>query len=147
MRAEIAAALIHSPRLLVLDEPTIGLDVLSKQRLREFLIRERAERGTTLLLTTHDMGDVQRLCDRILLVDHGHLAYDGTLAGLSARVGAGRVLVPDLDAPGPDLVGIPGLGTSPARVAGCVNGWRMTPPSPRSVPSCPRSGRHAAYAM
>ncbi len=108
MRAEIAAALIHSPRLLVLDEPTIGLDVLSKQRLREFLIRERAERGTTLLLTTHDMGDVQRLCERILLVDHGHLAYDGTLAGLSARVGAGRVLVLDLDTPGPDLLGIPG---------------------------------------
>lgn len=108
MRAEIAAALIHSPDLLILDEPTIGLDVLSKQRLREFLIRERAERGTTLLLTTHDMGDVQRLCDRILLVDHGRLAYDGTLDGLSATVGAGRVLVLDLDAPGPDLVAIPG---------------------------------------
>lgn len=69
MRAEVAAALLHSPRLVILDEPTIGLDVLSKQRLREFLIGERGRHGTTLLLTTHDMGDVERLCDRILVVD------------------------------------------------------------------------------
>ena len=71
MRAEVAAALLHSPRLVILDEPTIGLDVLSKQRLREFLIGERRQHGTTLLLTTHDMGDMERLCDRILVIDHG----------------------------------------------------------------------------
>ena len=106
MRVEIAAALLHSPRLVILDEPTIGLDVLSKQRLREFLIAERREQGTTLMLTTHDMGDVERLCDRILVVDHGRLAYDGTLTGLSRAVGAQRVLVVDLDRPTPDLVGI-----------------------------------------
>ncbi len=108
MRGEIAAALLHRPRLLVLDEPTIGLDVLSKQRLREFLVAERAEQGTTLLLTTHDMGDVERLCDRVLVVDHGRLAYDGSLPGLAATVGARRVLVVDLAEPGPDLVGLPG---------------------------------------
>ena len=85
MRAEIAAALLHSPELLILDEPTIGLDVLSKQRLREFLIAERRERGTTLLLTTHDMGDIERLCDRVLVVDRGRLAFDGTLPGLAAH--------------------------------------------------------------
>ena len=107
MRAEIAAALLHSPELLVLDEPTIGLDVLSKQRLREFLRAERAERGTTLLLTTHDMGDVERLCDRVLVVDHGRLAFDGTLPALAATVGARRVLVVDLAAPSPPLTGIP----------------------------------------
>lgn len=107
MRAEIAAALMHSPDLLVLDEPTIGLDVLSKQRLREFLRRERAERGTTLLLTTHDMGDIERLCDRVLVVDHGRLAFDGTLTGLAGTVGARRVLVVDLAAPTPPLHGIP----------------------------------------
>ncbi|WP_411285555.1 ATP-binding cassette domain-containing protein [Lapillicoccus sp.] len=107
MRAEIAAALMHSPDLLVLDEPTIGLDVLSKQRLREFLRRERAERGITLLLTTHDMGDIERLCDRVLVVDHGRLAFDGTLTGLAGRVGARRVLVVDLAAPTPPLHGIP----------------------------------------
>jgi ABC-2 type transport system ATP-binding protein len=108
MRAEIAAALLHSPSLLILDEPTIGLDVVSKSRLREFLISERATRGTTLLLTTHDMGDVERLCDRVLVVDHGRLAYDGTLPGLAQTVGAQRVLVVDLMEPAPDLLGIPG---------------------------------------
>ena len=107
MRAEIAAALMHSPDLLILDEPTIGLDVLSKQRLREFLRRERAERGTTLLLTTHDMGDIERLCDRVLVVDHGRLAFDGTLTGLAGTVGARRVLEVDLAAPTPPLRGIP----------------------------------------
>jgi len=79
---------------------------LSKQRLREFLITERREQGTTLMLTTHDMGDVERLCDRILVVDRGRLAYDGTLAGLARTVGAQRVLVVDLDRPTPDLVNI-----------------------------------------
>lgn len=108
MRAEVAAALLHCPELVILDEPTIGLDVLSKQRLRDFLIAERAEHGTTLLLTTHDMGDIERLCDRVLVVDHGRLAYDGTLAGLSAQVGAQRVLVLDLADAGPDLIDIPG---------------------------------------
>jgi ABC-2 type transport system ATP-binding protein len=106
MRAEIAAALLHSPRLVILDEPTIGLDVLSKQRLREFLVGERRRHATTLLLTTHDMGDVERLCDRILVIDHGRLAYDGDLAGLSRTVGAQRVLVVDLAEPRPDLTGL-----------------------------------------
>jgi ABC-2 type transport system ATP-binding protein len=108
MRAEVAAALLHSPRLVILDEPTIGLDVLSKQRLREFLTGERRRHGTTLLLTTHDMGDVERLCDRVLVIDHGRLAYDGDLPGLSRTVGAQRVLVVDLAAPGPDLHGLDG---------------------------------------
>jgi ABC-2 type transport system ATP-binding protein len=108
MRAEVAAALLHSPRLVILDEPTIGLDVLSKQRLREFLVAERRTHGTTLLLTTHDMGDVERLCERVLLVDRGRLAYAGTLAGLSRTVGAERVLVVDLASPGIDLTAVPG---------------------------------------
>ena len=108
MRAEVAAALLHSPRLVILDEPTIGLDVLSKQRLREFLVGERRRHGTTLLLTTHDMGDVERLCDRILVIDHGRLAYDGDLPGLSRAAGAERVLVVDLAAPVPDLHGAGG---------------------------------------
>jgi ABC-2 type transport system ATP-binding protein len=108
MRGEVAAALLHSPRLVVLDEPTIGLDVLSKERLRAFLRAERIEHGTTLLLTTHDMGDVQRLCDRVLVVDHGRLAYDGTLPGLVERVGVDRVLVVDLEQPVPPLDDVPG---------------------------------------
>ncbi|GGL33187.1 ABC transporter ATP-binding protein [Nocardia jinanensis] len=108
MRAEVAAALLHSPELIILDEPTIGLDVLSKQRLREFLRAERSERGTTLVLTTHDMGDIERLCDRVLVVDHGRLAYDGSLPGLGATVGAQRMLVVDLTAPTRALDGLPG---------------------------------------
>jgi ABC-2 type transport system ATP-binding protein len=108
MRGEVTAALLHSPDLLVLDEPTIGLDLLSKERLRGFLVRERAERGTTVLLTTHDLPDIERLCDRILVVDHGRVAFDGTLPGLVARVGAERVLVVDLVEPGPPLTDVPG---------------------------------------
>jgi ABC-2 type transport system ATP-binding protein len=96
MRGEVAAALVHSPRLLVLDEPTIGLDMISKERLRQFLIGERQAQGTTLLLTTHDMSDIERLCERVLVVDHGRLVYDGTLADLAVRVALQRVLVVDL---------------------------------------------------
>ncbi|CAO5166247.1 viologen exporter family transport system ATP-binding protein [Frankia sp. AiPs1] len=107
MRAEIAAALLHAPRLIILDEPTIGLDVLSKQRLREFLIEQRRAHGTTLLLTTHDMGDIERLCDRVLVIDHGRLAYDGDLAGLARASGAERVLAVVLAEPTPDLTGFP----------------------------------------
>jgi ABC-2 type transport system ATP-binding protein len=108
MRGEVAAALLHSPKLIVLDEPTIGLDVLSKERLRVFLREERAAPGTTLLLTTHDMGDIERLCERVLVVDHGRLVYDGSLPGLVTRVGADRVLVVDLAEPWPDLTDVPG---------------------------------------
>jgi ABC-2 type transport system ATP-binding protein len=96
MRGEVAAALVHSPRLLVLDEPTIGLDMISKERLRQFLIAERQTHGTTLLLTTHDMSDIERLCQRVLVVDHGRLVYDGTLSDLAMRVALQRVLVVDL---------------------------------------------------
>ncbi|MFI6867646.1 ATP-binding cassette domain-containing protein [Nocardia sp. NPDC050406] len=108
MRAELAAALLHSPELVILDEPTIGLDVLSKQRLREFLRYERTQRGTTLLLTTHDMGDIERLCERVLVVDRGSLVYDGSLTGLAATVGAQRVLTVDLAEPTADLTDLPG---------------------------------------
>jgi ABC-2 type transport system ATP-binding protein len=104
MRGEVAAALVHSPRLLVLDEPTIGLDILSKERLRQFLIAERERANMTLLLTTHDMSDIERLCDRVLVVDHGRLAYDGTLTDLARRVGLSRVLVVDLVEPAPPLI-------------------------------------------
>jgi ABC-2 type transport system ATP-binding protein len=103
MRGEVAAALVHRPRLLVLDEPTIGLDMISKERLRHFLVAERAEFGTTLLLTTHDMGDIERLCERVLVIDRGRLVFDGTLPSLAERVALQRVLVVDLPEPSPDL--------------------------------------------
>jgi len=121
MRGEVAAALVHRPRLLILDEPTIGLDMISKERLRQFLIAERAEEGTTLLLTTHDMSDIERLCDRVLVVDHGKLAYDGTLPGLARRVALQRVLVVDLAEPQPP-VQVP----SADNIASELNGARQS---------------------
>ena len=108
MRGELAAALLHEPELLVLDEPTVGLDVLSKERLRVFLREELAATGGTLLLTTHAMDDVQRLCDRLLVVDRGRLVHDGDLPSLVALVGARRVLVVDLADPAGPLDAVPG---------------------------------------
>ncbi|MER6951304.1 ATP-binding cassette domain-containing protein [Nonomuraea sp. NPDC000554] len=84
MRGDLAAALLHAPEVLVLDEPTIGLDVVSKAGIRTFLQRLNAEQGTTVLLTTHDLGDIERLCRRVMLIDHGRLAFDGTLDDLMA---------------------------------------------------------------
>ncbi|WP_049574832.1 ABC transporter ATP-binding protein [Nonomuraea sp. SBT364] len=84
MRGDLAAALLHAPDVLVLDEPTIGLDVVSKASIRAFLARVNAEQGTTVLLTTHDLGDIERLCRRVMLIDHGSLAFDGTLDDLMA---------------------------------------------------------------
>ena len=96
MRGDIAAALLHDPEILYLDEPTIGLDVVSKGRLREFLRRVNEERQVTLLLTTHDLQDIEQLCRRVMVIDHGSLVYDGSLAGLHAHGGSTRTLVVDL---------------------------------------------------
>ncbi|WP_242614228.1 ABC transporter ATP-binding protein [Actinomadura roseirufa] len=104
MRGDLAAALLHDPELLVLDEPTIGLDVVSKATVRGFLERTNAERGTTILLTTHDLGDIERLCRRVMIIDHGRLAYDGGLDGLRRTVAADRMLVVELARPGPRIV-------------------------------------------
>ena len=95
MRGDLTAALLHSPELLVLDEPTIGLDVVSKATVREFLARVNAEEGTTILLTTHDLGDIERLC-RVMVIDHGRPVFDGTLDELRATAPADRTLVVDL---------------------------------------------------
>ena len=110
MRGDLAAALLHDPEILYLDEPTIGLDVVSKGRLREFLRSINAERDVTLLLTTHDLQDIEQLCSRVMVIDHGSLVYDGTLAGLHARGSSTRTLVVDLvdaadpiDVPGADV--------------------------------------------
>jgi ABC-2 type transport system ATP-binding protein len=95
MRGDIAAALLHDPEVLYLDEPTIGLDVISKARVREFLAAVNAERGTTVLLTTHDLTDIETLCRRVMVIDHGRLMYDGGLAGLHAVGESERTLVVD----------------------------------------------------
>jgi ABC-2 type transport system ATP-binding protein len=82
MRCEIAAALLHSPDILFLDEPTIGLDAVSKLALRSFLKRENKEKGITMILTTHDMDDVESLCSRVMVIGHGKLLFDGQLQRL-----------------------------------------------------------------
>ncbi len=107
MRGDITAALLHDPEVLYLDEPTIGLDVISKGRLREFLRSLNAERRTTLMLTTHDLQDIEALCERVIVIDHGTSVYDGTLAGLHAQGGSTRTLVVDLvdEAPPIDVPG------------------------------------------
>lgn len=79
MRCEIAASLLHSPRILFLDEPTIGLDAVSKLGVREFILRLNRERGTTVLLTTHDMQDIEALASRVLLIGRGKILLDGTV--------------------------------------------------------------------
>jgi ABC-2 type transport system ATP-binding protein len=91
MRAELAAALVHDPELLFLDEPTIGLDIVSKHRVLQFL-RELHSRGKTIFLTTHDMKDIEALCQEILIINHGSLVYKGTLEGLKGMVKLPRVL-------------------------------------------------------
>jgi ABC-2 type transport system ATP-binding protein len=103
MRGDLAAALLHDPELLVLDEPTIGLDVVTKATVRAFLARLNAERGTTILLTTHDLGDIERLCRRVMIIDRGRLAYDGNLDRLRAAAGAERMLVVELERPAPPM--------------------------------------------
>ena len=103
IRGELTAAMLHDPELLFLDEPTIGLDVVAKQRVRDFLVEINRERGVTVLLTTHDLGDIERLCTRLLVIDHGTLIWDGGIADLKARYGGERTLVVDLEEPGPPL--------------------------------------------
>jgi len=103
MRGDIVAALLHDPEILFLDEPTIGLDVVSKGRLREFLRTLNATRGTTLVLTTHDLQDIEALCRRVIVIDHGTAVFDGPLAGLHQRGGSTRTLVVDLVDEGPPI--------------------------------------------
>jgi ABC-2 type transport system ATP-binding protein len=91
MRCDLVAALLHRPEVLFLDEPTIGLDATSKLAVREFLLRLR-ERGITTILMTHDMDDIETLCSRVVLINHGLIAYDGTLVGLRERVSPERYL-------------------------------------------------------
>ena len=95
MRANLSAALLHDPEVVFLDEPTIGLDVVAKDRIRQFIRQINHERGTTLILTTHDLSDVEKLCDRVMMIDRGRLLFDGRLETLRERFGGERELVVD----------------------------------------------------
>jgi ABC-2 type transport system ATP-binding protein len=95
MRADLCAALLHNPPLLFLDEPTIGLDVVAKERIRQFIHHINQQRGTTIILTTHDLSDVEKLCERVLIIDKGKLLFDGKLDDLRQRFGGQRQLIVD----------------------------------------------------
>ena len=103
MRGELTAAFLHDPPLVVLDEPTIGLDVVSKYAVREFLRETNEERRTTVLLTTHDLDDVEQLCERMLVIDHGRVLLDGSVASFKADYGTHRTVVVDLETAAPPI--------------------------------------------
>lgn len=92
MRAEIAMALLHDPKILFLDEPTIGLDVVAKDTVRKFLAEVNRDRGTTIILTTHDLVDIEEICPRLIMVDDGKLLFDGELKHLRQTLGSRRRL-------------------------------------------------------
>jgi ABC-2 type transport system ATP-binding protein len=93
IRCELVTALLHDPKIVYLDEPTIGLDVVAKERIRQFIQHLHRERGTTILLTTHDISDIEKLCQRVLIIDKGHLIYDGALSEIKRRYGRLRRVV------------------------------------------------------
>lgn len=93
MRADIAAALLHSPQLVFFDEPTIGLDLVAKERIRQFLRYINKEKKVTMIFTTHDMKDIEATCDRMILIDKGKLLYDGSVEGISSKYAKDRNLI------------------------------------------------------
>ncbi len=97
MRCEIAASVLHEPSILFLDEPTIGLDAVSKLALRQFLLEENKQRGVTMILTTHDMHDIEALCSRVMVIGKGELLYDGKLKELKRRYTGTRCIHVSLD--------------------------------------------------
>ena len=99
MRGDFAAAMLHSPKIVYLDEPTIGLDVVAKEAIREFIKSINEDRGTTIILTTHDLADVERLSRRIVLIDHGTIIYDGPIERIKEQYGTHRTLVITLSEP------------------------------------------------
>jgi ABC-2 type transport system ATP-binding protein len=98
MRGDLTAALLHAPPVLFLDEPSIGLDVVAKARIRDLLARINQDQGVTMLLTTHDMADIERLCSRMMIIDHGRVIYDGSLDAIREQYGDERTVVVDLEA-------------------------------------------------
>jgi ABC-2 type transport system ATP-binding protein len=122
MRGELTAALLHAPEVLFLDEPTIGLDVVSKQAVRSFLAELGTAGDTTLVLTTHDLADIERLCRRLVVIDHGRVVHDGTIEALHARYGSRRSLVVDLDGRLPPGFELPGASL----IATEADGHRLT---------------------
>jgi len=96
MKADLGAAFLHDPDILFLDEPTIGLDVVAKENVRNFLVQMNRERGITMLFTTHDMQDIEKTCRRMIIIDHGRKVYDGSIRDIRAMYSGERELVVEL---------------------------------------------------
>ena len=109
MRCDIAASLLHNPEILFLDEPTIGLDVMAKENIRTFLAEVNRENGTTIILTTHDMNDIEKLCRRIIILDSGKIIYDGETDALKKKFAHEKVLEVDFHEIEKDLSRLPEL--------------------------------------
>ena len=92
MKCELVAALLHKPRVLFLDEPTIGLDVIAQKNIRDFLKKYNKEKKTTIILTSHYMDDIRELCERVIIIDHGNMAYDGDLDSLIKKHAPHKIL-------------------------------------------------------
>lgn len=103
MRADLAASLLHDPNILFLDEPTIGVDVIAKERLRQFILDVNQKRGVTALLTTHDMVDMEKLVNRVIVIGSGQLVYDGTIQGLRDKYGQTRRIDITYAEPNPNI--------------------------------------------
>ena len=97
MRADLAASLLHNPKILFLDEPTIGLDVLVKEKIRNAILMMNKKYNTTVILTTHDMSDIEMLCNRIIMIEKGNIIYDGSLKDIKNKFGDLRTLNIQLD--------------------------------------------------
>jgi ABC-2 type transport system ATP-binding protein len=92
MRCEIIQALLHNPEIVFFDEPTIGLDIIAKEKVRDFILEINRKYGTTFILTTHDMGDIEKLCDRVMIINHGTIVYDGLLGAVRKKFANKKIL-------------------------------------------------------
>jgi ABC-2 type transport system ATP-binding protein len=121
MRGELTAALLHDPLVVFLDEPTVGLDVVAKERIREFIAEINRDRAATVILTTHEMSDVERLCRRVILIDHGRVLFDGSVERLKQEHARHRELVVRLAEDTGDMPIIAPTGSEVTeRVAGVI---------------------------
>lgn len=92
MRCEVVQALLHNPKIVFLDEPSIGLDIIAKERMREFILEMNKKHGTTFIITTHDMGDIEKLCERIIIINHGRTIYDGSVKDVRKKFANRKII-------------------------------------------------------
>jgi ABC-2 type transport system ATP-binding protein len=103
MRAEISVSLLHNPEVIYLDEPTIGMDAVAKERIRQFLINTNKSRNVTLIITSHDMADIEKLCSRVIIIDHGQIVYEGDFDEIRHRYGRERTMVVEFGEEYPEI--------------------------------------------